>query len=166
MMGSGRLLAQMVNAAASSADAPVGADPIWLSRGLCARASIVDGTAAELRTLLRRSTTSTMGEYCATLGVDIGELDGFEGSAGTPLDDPARARALVEQLTRDPGVMERILAGGTELRARIVRYLERIRPPGRIDWCSWTSAGAPPPSRSSTGFYGPRDRACAPPGCT
>ncbi len=130
MMGSGRLLAQMVNAAASSADAPVGADPIWLSRGLCARASIVDGTAAELRTLLRRSTTSTMGEYCATLGVDIGELDGFEGSAGAPLDDPARARALVEQLTRDPGVMERILAGGTELRARIVRYLERIRPPG------------------------------------
>ncbi|MDQ4048052.1 MAG: hypothetical protein M3131_01525, partial [Actinomycetota bacterium] len=130
MMGSGGLLARMVNAAASSLDCPVEADPIWLSRQLCARASIVDGTAAELRTLLRRSTTSTMGEYCATLGLDIAEVNGFEGAAATRLDEPGPARRLVEQLTRQPDAIERVVAGGAELRGRIVRYLERLRPPG------------------------------------
>ena len=130
MMRSGRLLAEMVNAAASSVSAPVEADPFWLSRQLCARAAIVDGTAAELRTVLRRSTTTTMGEYCATLGVDIGDVDGFEGSAEAPLSDPIRARALVEQLARESALTERIVAGAAELRARIVRYLERMRPEG------------------------------------
>src|SRR5205823_5798496 len=64
LMREGELLADMVNAAADLGAAELRADPIWLSRQVCARASIVEGTEQELRELLGRRRPPTVRELC------------------------------------------------------------------------------------------------------
>ena len=69
MMREGKLLSELVNSGAAGAASPVTAEPIWLSRQVCARASIVEGTAAELDALFQRRRMPTVGEFCRTLGI-------------------------------------------------------------------------------------------------
>nr|MBA2792907.1 HAD hydrolase-like protein [Thermoleophilaceae bacterium] len=77
MMREGKILSELVNAAGASVAAPVDAQPIWLSRQVCARASIVEGSAEELGRLFVRRRAPKVGEFCATLGVDCAELAEF-----------------------------------------------------------------------------------------
>jgi FMN phosphatase YigB (HAD superfamily) len=130
MMREGQLLSKLVNAAAAGAANPVAAQPIWLSRQVCARASIVEGSAEELSDLFQRRRMPTVGEYCSTLGIDPAEVEGFGQLAEARLGEPDLARELVERLAFDPALRARIVARSAELRSRLVRYLERLRPPG------------------------------------
>ena len=64
LMREGQLLAALVNQARGQAG-PV-AEPLWLSRQVCARASIVEGTRRELEALFVRRRLPTLAEYKAT----------------------------------------------------------------------------------------------------
>ncbi len=130
MMREGKIVSELVNAAAASVSAPVDARPIWLSRQVCARASIVDGSAEELGRLFQRRRMPTVAEFCATLGVDCAELRDFADMAGARLHQPALAAQLVERLASDMELRGRIVASSGELRSRLVRYVESVRPPG------------------------------------
>jgi FMN phosphatase YigB (HAD superfamily) len=130
MMREGRLLAKLVNAAAPSVSSPVEAEPIWLSRQLCARASIVEGTAEELYSLFERRNMPSVAELCATLGIDPGEVPGFEHIPSARLHQPRMPERLTEQIVLDPELRARVVAQSGELRGRIVRYLEKVCPPG------------------------------------
>ena len=130
MMREGKMLSELVNAAAASVAAPVDAQPIWLSRQVCARASIVEGSAEELGHLFQRRKMPTVSEFCATLGVDHAELGDFAEMGGARLHEPALSARLVERLASDPELRARIVASSAELRSRLVRYVESVRPPG------------------------------------
>jgi FMN phosphatase YigB (HAD superfamily) len=130
MMREGRMLARLVNAAAPSVSSPVEAEPIWLSRQVCARASIVNGTAEELTSLFQRRKMPSVVEFCATLGVDPSEVPGFEHTPSARLHQPKVPERLIEQITLDPELRARVVAQSAQLRGRIVRYLERMCPPG------------------------------------
>ncbi|MGI8750603.1 MAG: HAD family hydrolase [Thermoleophilaceae bacterium] len=130
MMREGRLLSQLVNAAAPAAQTAAVAQPIWLSRQVCARASIFDGSAAEIATMFQRRRMPTVGELCSTLGVQPDEVAGFAELANARLSEPHLARRLVDGITADAELRARIVASSAQLRARLVRYLEELRPPG------------------------------------
>ncbi|MDQ3645020.1 MAG: hypothetical protein M3356_05890, partial [Actinomycetota bacterium] len=130
MMREGRLLANLVNAAAPSISSPVEAEPIWLSRQVCARASIVEGTAAELYSLFERRRMPSVAEFCATLGVDPSEVPGFGHMPNARLRQPGIPERLTEQIVLDPDLRARVVAQSAELRGRLVRYLEKMCPAG------------------------------------
>ena len=130
MMREGRLLSDLINAAAPGADSPVAAEPIWLSRQVCARASIVHGTAEELDALFQRRRMPTVAEYCRTLGIEPAEVEGFEALPGARLGEPFLARRLVDSIVADTELRGRIVSSSSALRARLMRYLEQLRPPG------------------------------------
>jgi len=130
MMREGKILSELINTAAASVPSPVDAKPIWLSRQVCARASIVEGSAEELGRLFQRRRMPTVGEFCATLGVDCAELSDFADMAGARLHEPALGARLVERLASDRELRARIVASSAELRSRLVRYVEGLRPPG------------------------------------
>ncbi len=130
MMREGRLLAELVNAASPSVSSPVQAEPIWLSRQVCARASIVDGTPEELSELFERRRMPSVAEFCSTLGVDPAELPGFEAMADARLHQPGLPEQLTEQIVLNPDLRARIVSQSAVLRSRIVRYLEGVCPPG------------------------------------
>lgn len=130
MMREGEILSELVNTAGASVPEPVRANPIWLSRQVCARASIVDGSEAELGRLFLRRRMPTVSEFCATLGVDHSELADFADLGGARLHEPALGARLVRRLASDREQRGRIVAGSAELRSRLVRYVESVRPPG------------------------------------
>jgi FMN phosphatase YigB (HAD superfamily) len=130
MMREGRLLAELVNAAAASVSSPVEAEPIWLSRQVCARASMVEGTAEELSSLFERRRMPSVAEFCATLGIDSSEVPGFEHMPDARLHQPGMPERLTEQIMLDPELRARVVAQSAELRGRVVRYLEKMCPPG------------------------------------
>ena len=130
MMREGKLLAKLVNAAAPSVSSPVEAEPIWLSRQVCARASIAEGTAEELYSLFERRKMPSVAEFCATLGIDPSEVPGFEHMPGARLQQPGLPERLTEQIVLDPELRSRVVSQSRELRGRIVRYLEKVCPPG------------------------------------
>jgi len=130
MMREGELLSRMIRMAAPAARHPVESEPIWLSRQVCARATIVSGTAAELSSLLQRRRMPTAGELCRTLGLDVEDVPGFERRPEARLDEPYVAEKLIGTLSSDPDLRASIVSASAELRSRIVRYVEGLRPPG------------------------------------
>jgi FMN phosphatase YigB (HAD superfamily) len=130
VMREGELLARLVNSAAAHLDSPVTAEPFWLSRQVCARASVVEGSAEELSGLFLRRRMPTVAEFCSTLGVDVERVPGFSGRGAIRLDQPGLPEELLERLTFDPDLRAQIVASAAELRSRIARYVEQMRPPG------------------------------------
>lgn len=131
LMREGAVLADLVNVAGDYVPhTGVRAEKAWLSRQLCARASLREGSAAELKTLLARRQLPTVREFCATLGVPVDDLPLFARRLDSRLDDPLLAEELVTALTSDPDRRALIAANSATLRARIVRYVQRLVPDG------------------------------------
>jgi FMN phosphatase YigB (HAD superfamily) len=125
LMREGELLAEMVNAAAGYLGLDVRGKPIWLSRHVCARASIFEGSERELRTLLVRRNPPTVRQLCETLGVDVTSSAALREKADTRLDDVTTRDAAFAELSSDPELRSTIVNGGRALRERVMEYLRR-----------------------------------------
>jgi predicted HAD superfamily hydrolase len=130
LMREGDLFARLVNSAASYIDSPVSAEPIWLSRQLCARASIFEAERDELVSLFVRIRMPTVAELCETLGLAPADVPGFAHRESARLSQPLLPEELLEAISGDPDLRARVVAHSAELRARIVRYVEGMLPPG------------------------------------
>ena len=130
LMREGELFARLVNAAAAHTGSPITAEPIWLSRQLCARGSIHEGTVQELSSLFLRIRMPTVAELCRTLGLDLGDVPGFSGRGEARLDQPHLPEELLGTISERPDLRARVVAHSAEMRARIVRYVEDKLPPG------------------------------------
>ena len=60
---------------------------------MCARASIVEGTERELRTLLQRRRPPTVRQLCETVGIDVETSAELRAKADARLDDAAASTA-------------------------------------------------------------------------
>ena len=130
LMREGDLFARLVNSAASHLNSPVSAEPIWLSRQLCARASIFEADRDELVSLFVRIRMPTVAELCHTLGLEPADVPGFANRGGARLSQPWLPEELLDAISGSPDLRARVVAHSSELRARIVRYVESMLPPG------------------------------------
>ncbi|MEA2411292.1 MAG: hypothetical protein QOC77_1853 [Thermoleophilaceae bacterium] len=125
LMREGELLAELVGGAAGYMGAEVRGKPIWLSRHVCARASIFEGSERELRTLLVRRRPPTVRELCETVGVDVQTSAKLRDVAEARLDDAATLDATLAELSSDPELRATIVNGARVLRERVMEYLRR-----------------------------------------
>src|SRR4051794_5292569 len=125
LMREGELLAELVDGAASYMGLKVRGKPIWLSRHVCARASIFEGSERELRTLLVRRRPPTVRQLCETLGVDVDSSAKLRDKAGARLDDVATLDATFAELSSDPELRQAIVTSARQLRERVMAYLRR-----------------------------------------
>jgi FMN phosphatase YigB (HAD superfamily) len=131
LMREGELLSQVVNSAADYMGADIRAEPIWLSRHVCARASLVEGSARELRTLLVRRRPPTVRQLCETVGLDVEQSAGLRDRADARLDDAAAVDGVIAELTSDPELRAAMVANGRVLRERIVESIRQRVPEGQ-----------------------------------
>jgi hypothetical protein len=124
-MREGELLAELVDGAAGYLGAEVRGKPIWLSRHVCARASIFEGSERELRTLLVRRRPPTVRQLCETLGVDVETSAKLREKADARLDDVATLDATFAELSSDPELRQAIVNSARVLRERVMEYLRR-----------------------------------------
>jgi hypothetical protein len=125
LMREGELLAGLVNGAADYMVANVRAETIWLSRHVCARASVVEGTERELRALLVRRRPPTVRQLCETVGVDVEMSASLRERADARLDDAAAVDRALAELTSDPELRAAMVNNGRVLRERVLEYLRR-----------------------------------------
>jgi hypothetical protein len=131
LMREGAVLADLVDVAGSYLPyPPVKAEKTWLSRQVCARASIREASPQELRTLLTRRRLPTIREFSSTLGVRVEDLPCFSGQLDARLDDPALVDEVISALTNDPDRRGEIVASSRALRARVIRYVQALAPDG------------------------------------
>jgi FMN phosphatase YigB (HAD superfamily)/CTP:molybdopterin cytidylyltransferase MocA len=125
LMREGELLAELIDGAAGYMVADVRGKPIWLSRHVCARASIFEGSERELRTMLVRRRPPTVRQLCETLGVDVETSAKLRESADARLDDVATLDATLAELSSDPELRQAIVNSARVLRERVMEYLRR-----------------------------------------
>ena len=128
LMREGALLAGLVNGAGDYLDSEVRAEPIWLSRQVCARAAIFEGRADELRALLSRRSRPLVRELCATLGVDVASSPVLARNADTRLNQPELAEEVLEELSSNPELRGEIVARARLTRERVLSYVHRVLP--------------------------------------
>jgi len=130
LMREGELLSQLVNAAAPAAPSAVAAEPIWLSRQVCARASIREGTREELEALFVRRRLPTLREFVTTLGLSLEDLPALASQADRRLDDAGFGNVVIDEIVFDSRLRARVVATSQALRRRVVRYVEQRLAPG------------------------------------
>ncbi|HVE68939.1 MAG TPA: HAD family hydrolase, partial [Solirubrobacteraceae bacterium] len=130
LMREGELLSRLVNAAAPACDSAVTAEPLWLSRQVCARANIVEGTREELEALFERRRLPTLREFAGTVGAPLEAFGELGRDADRWLDDAGFGDEVIDAIVYGPDLRMAVVAHAQELRRRILRYLESVRPPG------------------------------------
>lgn len=123
MMREGELLADLIGRVAVARRTGLDARPLWLSRHVTARAALCRADEAELRALLVRRVSPTVGRFVANLGLSLAELPELRSRAGGRLDDPGLVDEVVSRLTGTEQLRLRILAESAAARARLLRYL-------------------------------------------
>lgn len=129
LMREGEFLSRLVNGARQYLQSDVTAVPLWLSRSVCARASIVDASVEELDAFLHRRKAPTVRELCEALGVGLAQVPELFDQADGGLDDPELRQRALSALASRPDVRAAIVAGSAQLRQRLVDYvLETVGP--------------------------------------
>jgi len=128
-MREGEILSQLINTASAYSGSELVAEPFWLSRQVCARAAIFDGSRDELASLLVRRRAPTVRELCRGLQLEPERLERFRSQLDLSLSDPALADEVLDELSRRPELRMDLLANAAATRERLLRYLrERAAP--------------------------------------
>ncbi len=129
-MREGAVLADLVNLAETPRGERVVAERLWLSRQVLARAAILTGNPGELAELLVRRSVPTVRQLAATLGLGTERLPALAAHLDARLDDLTLRQEVLGTLGTDPELRTHVVAGAAEARSRVVRLVERLRPPG------------------------------------
>lgn len=122
IMREGEFLARLVNGARGYLGSAVAARPIWLSRQVCARASLFSASAEELSTFLNRRRPPTLTELCDALGISLMQLPEVFNDGEGRLDDPDLWQRTVDSITSRPEVQAVIVSASARLRERLVEH--------------------------------------------
>ncbi len=129
LMREGELLSKLINGAAGYLGSDARAEPLWLSRQVCARASIFEGTPEELDALLSRRLPPTVRELCSTLQIDPERSSLLRAHTEARLGERAFADEVFEELTTNPELRGPMVEQARRLRERVVECV-RARVPG------------------------------------
>jgi FMN phosphatase YigB (HAD superfamily) len=138
MMREGEFLTRLVNGARAYLDSPVRAQPIWLSRQVCARAAVSAAGRDELARFLERRVPPTVEHFCRSIGIGMEHLTDAHTEAHQRLDDPELIERVLAHVADDPTARNAVRAGTARLRTRLVDYVlatvdDRDRPVVLVD---------------------------------
>lgn len=122
LMREGEFFSRLINAAALSAGSPVRSVPVWMSRQVCARAAIAEGSVAELKTFVERRTPPTVGQLCATLGVQVGDFPRLERAQDNRLGPPGVTSDVLGFLAETAEARAQIITKAAACRSRVLDY--------------------------------------------
>ena len=125
LMREGEFLSRLVNGARDHLGSPVRAEPLWLSRQLCARAAIFHADGDELSSFLNRRRMPTLRHFCDGLGVTLAQLPELFNDGDGRLDDADLWQRTLEAITRRPELRAAIVASSAELRERLAAHFLR-----------------------------------------
>jgi len=128
LMREGEFLDGLVKMAAPLAAKAVDSQPLWLSRQVCALASVTVGSREELGAFLVRRKPSSVAGLLFQLGVDPVLLPDLSGQLAAPLDAPFVADAVLEALSTVPQARAQLLATAREQREHLFAHLDRHLP--------------------------------------
>lgn len=123
MMREGEFLSRLVNGARGYLGSDVAARTLWVSRHICSRAAIMEGSEDELAAFLNRRRAPTVREVCEGLGLSLAQLPELHTEAGGRVDQPDLRRRLIDQLTGRDDLRATIVARSAELRSRLVTHV-------------------------------------------
>ena len=130
LMREGALLSELVNTAHEYLESDVTAEPIWLSRQVCARAGIFEGRADELRALVSRRRPPLVRDLCATVGVDVSASPALAALADTRMGEAAVVDEVLEELSSNPEARGEMVARSKLLRERVLELVRRAAADG------------------------------------
>jgi FMN phosphatase YigB (HAD superfamily) len=105
----------------------------WVSREACARASIYEGSAAELLSFLDRLSPPSPSDLAESLGLEPTDIPGFESfSEAFDLghDRDEVLRSMLDTVLERPDLIGKLVAKSAERRRRFKEYLRRLAGPG------------------------------------
>jgi FMN phosphatase YigB (HAD superfamily) len=123
LMREGEFLSRLLNGGRHYLGSDVTAVPLWLSRSVCSRASILEASVEELEGFLHRRTAPTVRGLCETLGIGLAQVPELFDQADGGLDDAELRRRTLSTLAGRPEVRASIVATSAELRRRLVDYV-------------------------------------------
>ena len=134
VMREGRFLKRLLDGAEPVPSRQLAIHTVWASREACARASIYEGTEAELRTFLNRVKTPPPGQLASSLGLDPTDLPEFSALLRSfdesRVDEREAGESIIDLvLTRDD-LLQAVLARSRSRRQRLVAHLREAAGPG------------------------------------
>ena len=120
LMREGHFLTELIQASGTD----LGVESLWLNRDVCTRAAIGSATREELEVFLIRRTPPTVADVMRTLGLGVGDVPALAGHWDTRLEDAILRELLLDELTADGPVRERLITQARQLRERLVRYID------------------------------------------
>lgn len=131
IMREGKFLSELINAAGPALGSSVKAEPVWLSRDVCTRAAMLEGSREEFAPFFAKRQPPTLRQLAASLRIDVSQLDGLGIDPETVLQDQQLVERLLARLTARGPLRDGIVQQASELRRRLVTYLQRLIKPGR-----------------------------------
>ena len=130
LMREGEFLCRLIEGAKPQLHSDVSASPVYLSRRVCAAASVTSADEDELRGFLHRRRPPTVREYCEELGISAADLPEIGASASGRMDDPALREHVIQAIVARDDVRNGIVARSTAMRDRLVRsFMQTVGDP-------------------------------------
>jgi FMN phosphatase YigB (HAD superfamily) len=132
VMREGSFLSELVTNTAGHHGLPLESRTIWLSRSVCTRANVFEGSLEELRALVSRRAALTLGDFCASIDIPVQRLGPFSDLGSRRLDDPRLVEELLQHIVSRPELTETVVSGAQRLRNRLLEYLLANAEDGRM----------------------------------
>jgi FMN phosphatase YigB (HAD superfamily) len=126
LLREGDFLSQLIREQA--AEVGITVDTLWVSRQVCALASVYEGTAEELEAFLSRRRAPTVGQLAEQLGFPIHDVPALAELVDLRLDGPGVASKVLGAIAAEPQVRGTIVIRAARLRERLLRYLDERLP--------------------------------------
>jgi len=133
LMREGKFLKEMADHASVAGSWQPATHAAWVSREACARASIYEGSAAELQGFLARLSPPSPPDLAESLGLEPSDIPGFESlcdAFGLGRDRDEVLRSMLDVVLGRPELVEKVIARSAVRRARLKDYLRRLAGPG------------------------------------
>ncbi len=126
LLREGDYLSRLIREQAAGAGIEV--STLWVSRQVCALATVYEGTADELRAFLSRRRAPTVGQLAEQLGVRLAEVPALSDLVDLRLDTPGVAHTALGAIADEPQVRGAIVVRAARQRERLLRYLDENLP--------------------------------------
>ena len=126
LLREGDFLSQLIREQA--AEVGIEVNTLWVSRQVCALASVYEGTAKELEAFLSRRRAPSVGQLLEQLGVPVDDVPSLSELVDLRLDTPGLADKALKAIAAEPQVRGTIVIQAARLRERLLRYLDHELP--------------------------------------
>lgn len=135
VMREGRFIKRLLDAAQPIPEHSLATSTVWASREACARASIYDGSEAELRSFLARLRIPSPRQVLDSLGLSPAEWPDLRQFVETlqerRIGDESAGNRLIDHILERPELVKAVVLRSRARRQRLVQHLRSAAGPGK-----------------------------------